>query len=119
MTDASDANTEAVGTISSTGRAQAVLGEIAADQDDEVAIILNDGCCDGMGPVLVTRGMVGVNDVRIGAINDIDVFVPSIRAQSRKGYDLLLDVSDAKGAGSFSLEVPYGYRLTIKEQRYE
>lgn len=117
MTDASNTNKGAVGTISSTERAKAVLNEIRADRDEEVAIILNDGCCDGMGPVLVASEMVGINDVRIGAIDDVDVFVPSIRAQSRDGYDLLFDANDAKGVGSFSLEVPYGYRLTVKERR--
>lgn len=103
--------------VSITGRARDLLERVERERGTEVAIVLNDGCCDGMGPSVVAEPMVGANDVRIGDANGFDVYVPAMRRDAREGYDLVFDAVEAEGVGSFSLEVPLGYRLTVEERR--
>ncbi len=102
-----------------TDRAQSVLRSLEDDRDEPVAIVLNDGCCDGMGPVALDASMVGANDVRIGSDGGIGVYAPRTKASLREGYNVIIDVTEATGVGSFSLEVPLGYRFTADEFKDE
>lgn len=104
--------------LRATDEATSVLRELAADYGD-IAVVLDDGCCDGMGPQVVRSSVVAGDDVRIGSVGGIDVLVPSHREDSRRGYELAFDVADASGVGSFSLEVPRGIRLTVDERRLD
>lgn len=106
-----------VASLTITDRAQSVLRSLEKDRGEPIAIVLNDGCCDGMGPVALDASMVSTNDVRIGSDGGIDVYAPRTRVSLREEYTIIIDVSEAKGAGSFSLEVPLGYRLTAAEFR--
>ncbi|KYH24559.1 hypothetical protein HAPAU_35420 [Halalkalicoccus paucihalophilus] len=103
--------------IEITDRARRVLTEIERERESNVALVLNDGCCDGMGPVAVEADTVGVSDVLIGETRDIKVYAPLIRENARTGYELAIDVVESEGVGSFSLEVSLGYRLTVVERR--
>ncbi|MCH7661682.1 MAG: DUF779 domain-containing protein [Euryarchaeota archaeon] len=106
-----------VASLAISDEARSVLRAIADDRDGSVAVVLNDGCCDGMGPVAIDEAMVGSRDVRLGSADGIDVYVPESRAASREGYAIAIDIDEREGVGSFSLEVPRGYRLTADEQR--
>lgn len=108
---------ERVASLSVSEEARSVLYAIADERDGSVIIVLNDGCCDGMGPVAIDETMVGSRDVLIGSVDGIDVYVPESRAASREGYAITVDIRDAEGVGSFSLEVPHGYRLIAEERR--
>lgn len=102
--------------VALTDCAQSVLRSLEADHEEPIAIILNDGCCDGMGPVVTTMSMVGVNDRLLGTDGEIEVYVPPNRRAIRDGYEIQIDATKMEGVGSFSLEVPYGYRLMADEQ---
>lgn len=104
--------------LRATDEAESLLGELASVHGD-VAVLLDDGCCDGMGPQVVEASVVAAGDVRIGSVGGVDVLVPSHREGSRRGYELAFDVADASGVGSFSLEVPRGIRLTVDERRLD
>ncbi|WP_129113432.1 DUF779 domain-containing protein [Halegenticoccus tardaugens] len=104
--------------LTATNEVRSVLGDLASEYG-EIAIVLDGGCCDGMGPQVVRPEVLGVRNVQIGTINGIDVLVPSYREGARRGYELTFDVADAPGVGSFSLEVPRGIRLTVDEQRLD
>jgi uncharacterized protein (DUF779 family) len=107
-----------IASIEVTDEARAVIESIAADIGEAVVVELNDGCCDGMGPLAVRESMVGHNDVRIGVDGSVEVYTPPNRAEPRRGYEIVVDVVDAVGGeGAFSLEVPRGVRLVAEERR--
>jgi uncharacterized protein (DUF779 family) len=109
---------EPTAVVEVTDEARAVIESIEADLDEAVVVELNDGCCDGMGPLAVRESMVGHNDVRIGSAAGVDVYTPPNRAELRRGYEIVVDVVDAVGGeGAFSLEVPRGVRLIAEERR--
>lgn len=60
-------DTDPAGSLTITDRAQSVLQSLERNRNESVAIELNDGCCDGMGPVALDASMVGTNDIRIGS----------------------------------------------------
>jgi uncharacterized protein (DUF779 family) len=103
--------------ISVTRAARTVLAEIEADIGEPVAVVLNDGCCDGMGPVAIREAMLGHDDVKLGADGGVAVYAPANRVEVREGWAVAVDVEERTGVGSFSLEVPRGYRLTTTEKR--
>lgn len=69
------------------------------------------------GPVVVEADTVGRSDVFVGRAGEFEVYVPAVRENARDGYALTIDAVEAEGVGSFSLEVPLGYRLTVEERR--
>lgn len=103
--------------IEITARACRLLAELERERKSDVVLMLNDGCCDGMGPVAVEADTVGINDVLVGEASGVEVYAPAIREDTRTGYELTIDAVEAEGVGSFSLEVPLGYRLTVEERR--
>jgi uncharacterized protein (DUF779 family) len=109
-----------IATVEVTADARAVIESIEADLDERVVVELNDGCCDGMGPLAIRESMAGHNDVRIGSDGGVDVYTPPNRAAARRNYTVVIDVVDAVGGeGAFSLEVPRGVRLVAEERRSE
>jgi uncharacterized protein (DUF779 family) len=105
--------------VSVTEAVQAVLADIEDDLGESVAVVLNDGCCDGMGPVAIRTAMLGHDDVKLGEDRGISVYAPANRVDVRDGWDVTVDVEERSGSGSFSLEVPRGYRLTSSETMSE
>jgi uncharacterized protein (DUF779 family) len=121
MTDTDSPSTPAGRAIrvTVTPRAASVLEAVEADVGEAVAVVLNDGCCDGMGPVAIRTAMLGHDDVKLGEDAGIPVYAPANRVEVREGWDVTVDVEERSGSGSFSLEVPRGYRLTSAETRAE
>ena len=104
--------------VSISERAGTILARIAREKNVDVVVVLNDGCCDGMGPVAIPESSLGVNDVRIGKDEGIEVYTPRTRAALREGYAVEIDVHAADDVGAFSLEVPFGHRLTARESQH-
>lgn len=103
--------------ITITETATEALENVAAEIGEPPAVVLNGGCCDGMGPVVIEQEYVGVSEEQIGTVGEFDVYTVPNRAELRSGYELTIDSKTASGVGSFSLEVPLGYRLTVEEER--
>lgn len=82
------------------------------------------GCCEGTQPQCFEKGafLPRTNDVCIGQIADTDFWLDKDLFEYWKHAHFTLDVTDAIGAGGFSLETPLGktfivhYRLFTKEE---
>ena len=84
------------------------------------------GCCEGTQPQCFEKGgfYLRYGDVCIGTIADCEFWVDKDLFEYWKHAHFTLDVTDAIGAGGFSLETPFGktfkvnYRL-FSEQEVE
>lgn len=74
------------------------------------------GCCEGTQPQCFEKGgfYLRYEDVCIGTINGFEFWVDKDLFEYWKHTHFTLDVTDAIGAGGFSLETPYGKTFIIK-----
>ena len=74
------------------------------------------GCCEGTQPQCFEKGgyYLRYEDVCIGTINGFEFWVDKDLFEYWKHVHFTLDVTDAIGAGGFSLETPYGKTFVVK-----
>lgn len=103
------------------------LIEMLQEKFAELMFYQAGGCCEGTQPQCFEKGgfYLRYEDVCIGTINGFEFWVDKDLFEYWKHAHFTLDVTDAIGAGGFSLETPYGktfiinYRLfTDEESKY-
>lgn len=74
------------------------------------------GCCEGTQPQCFEKGgfYLRYEDVCIGTINGFEFWVDKDLFEYWKHAHFTLDVTDAIGAGGFSLETPFGKTFIVK-----
>ena len=70
------------------------------------------GCCDGSAPMCYPRTefCVGAQDVYLGEIADVPVYIGAAQFEVWAHTQIIIDVVPGRGAG-FSLEAPEGVRF--------
>ncbi|TIW22706.1 MAG: DUF779 domain-containing protein [Mesorhizobium sp.] len=93
-----------LGKVSATAAAKTLLAEIIADHGP-VLFHQSGGCCDGSSPMCYARGefMIGDNEVMLGEIGDMPVYISASQYEVWKHTDLIIDVVKGRG-GMFSLD---------------
>ena len=73
------------------------------------------GCCDGSAPMCYPEGefRTGDQDVRLGAIDECEVFIGRAQYALWKHTQLILDAVPGRGSG-FSIESPTGMRFLTR-----
>lgn len=98
-----------------TEKARALLSEIRAENpSDTLVILLGGGCCENTAPILMKNFRVGQSDRLIGEAEGVRVYAAAEIHPLIAGTPSVIDVTDGRGAGSFSLEVSRGLRLTLR-----
>ena len=94
----------AVGKVSATSAALALLAEIVADHGP-VMFHQSGGCCDGSSPMCYPVGefVVGDLDVLLGHIGGASVYISGPQYEAWRHTDLIIDVVPGRG-GMFSLD---------------
>ena len=75
------------------------------------------GCCDGSAPMCYPRSefRVGAQDVYLGAIADVPVYIGAAQFEHWAHTQIIIDVVPGRGAG-FSLEAPEGVRFLTRSR---
>lgn len=98
-----------------TDRARTLLAEIRAENpSDTLVILVGGGCCENTAPILMKNFLVGRGDRRMGEAEGVEVYASADVYPLVEGTPSVIDVTDGAGAGSFSLEVRRGVRLTLR-----
>jgi uncharacterized protein (DUF779 family) len=98
-----------------TDRARALLAEIRAENpSDTLVILVGGGCCENTAPILMKNFRVGRGDRRMGEAEGVEVYASADVYPLVEATPSVIGVMDGTGAGSFSLEVPRGVRLTLR-----
>lgn len=109
--------------VSLTNKAKELI-ETLKQKHGELMFYQAGGCCEGTQPQCFKKGeyYLRYKDVCIGKIEDCEFWVDKDLFEYWKHAHFELDVTDAIGAGGFSLEVPLGktfkvnYRIFSSEE---
>ncbi|MGZ2459262.1 DUF779 domain-containing protein [Rhizobium anhuiense] len=90
--------------VLATDAALALIGEIRRDHPD-ILFHQSGGCCDGSSPMCYPADdfMVGDNDVKLGEIGGVPVYISASQFEAWKHTQLIIDVVPGRG-GMFSLD---------------
>ena len=90
--------------VSATKAARQLLADIRTDHPD-ILFHQSGGCCDGSSPMCYPKDdfKVGENDVKLGYIDGVPVYISGSQFEVWKHTQLILDVVPGRG-GMFSLD---------------
>jgi hypothetical protein len=95
--------------------ARGLLAEIHGENpSDTLVILVGGGCCENTAPILMKNFRVGQSDRLLGEIVGIKVYAAAEMYPLISATPSIIDVTDGRGGGSFSLEIPRGVRLTLR-----
>ncbi|MFP3544275.1 DUF779 domain-containing protein [Rhizobium sp. SIMBA_035] len=90
--------------VLATDAALELIGEIRADHPN-ILFHQSGGCCDGSSPMCypASEFMIGDNDVKLGEIGGVPVYISASQFEAWKHTQLIIDVVAGRG-GMFSLD---------------
>ncbi|MCA1404761.1 DUF779 domain-containing protein [Ensifer sp. IC3342] len=90
--------------VLATDAAIELIREIRRDHPD-ILFHQSGGCCDGSSPMCYPAGdyIVGDNDVKLGEIDGVPVYISASQYEVWKHTQLIIDVVPGRG-GMFSLD---------------
>ncbi|NEJ74791.1 DUF779 domain-containing protein [Rhizobium phaseoli] len=90
--------------VLATDAALDLIAEIKRDQSD-ILFHQSGGCCDGSSPMCYPANefMIGDNDVKLGEIGGVPVYISASQFEAWKHTQLIIDVVPGRG-GMFSLD---------------
>jgi uncharacterized protein (DUF779 family) len=99
-----------------TEAAEAVIRQLEAAHG-KLVFHQSGGCCDGSAPMCYPRNefRVGAQDVFLGTIAGVPVFIGAAQFDYWAHTQLIIDVVPGRGGG-FSLEAPLGVRFLTRSR---
>jgi uncharacterized protein len=99
-----------------TEAAEAVIRQLEAAHG-KLVFHQSGGCCDGSSPMCYLRNefRVGAQDVFLGMIAGVPVFIGAAQFEYWAHTQLIIDVVPGRGGG-FSLEAPLGVRFLTRSR---
>ena len=99
-----------------TPEAEKLLQELK-QQHGEVIFHQSGGCCDGSSPMLLPKEdfYIDDNDILLGEVSGVNFYMSHDQFEYWKHTHLTVDIVKGRG-GSFSLDIPTGYRFLIKSR---
>jgi uncharacterized protein (DUF779 family) len=77
-------------------------------------ILIGGGCCENTAPILMKNFRVGQSDRLLGEADGVKVYAAAELYPLVSATPSIIDVTDGRGGGSFSLEIPRDVRLTLR-----
>jgi uncharacterized protein (DUF779 family) len=90
--------------VLATDAAIGLIDDIRQDHPD-ILFHQSGGCCDGSSPMCYPAGefLIGENDVKLGEIAGVPVYISASQFEAWKHTQLIIDVVPGRG-GMFSLD---------------
>ncbi len=96
-------------------RARTLLAEIHGEHPlDTLVILVGGGCCENTAPILLKNFRVGQGDRLLGEVDGVKAYAAEEMYPLVSATPSIIDVTDGRGSGSFSLEIPRGVRFTLR-----
>ncbi len=101
--------------VTATDEALALLEQIKARHGDDLLFHQSGGCCDGSAPMCYSAKefRIGANDVLLGSIADVPVYIGAAQHEYWKHTELTIDAVPGIG-GMFSLDNGTGQRFLTR-----
>ena len=103
-------------------RVEVVLTDAASDalrlarahRDDELVLVIGNGCCDSTAPFLFAGYVPGPAEVRVGDVDGVPVVLEAPLVDLFDGYEVVIDAATDPGGDSFSCETELGLRFSME-----
>ena len=104
--------------VLATDAALDFIAEIRRDHPD-ILFHQSGGCCDGSSPMCYPADdyIVGDNDVKLGEIGGVPVYISASQFEVWKHTQLIIDVVPGRG-GMFSLDNGTGKRFLLRSRLF-
>ncbi len=105
--------------VIATPMALVLIGLLKA-KHGELLFHQSGGCCDNSAPncYLPTDLCIGPGDVLLGRIGGVPFYISASQYEYWKHTQLIIDVIDAQGGGTFSLEGPEGKAFITRSRLF-
>lgn len=99
-----------VAKVVATPAALALIDTLTRKHGDRLFFHQSGGCCDNSAANCYIEGelTIGAGDVHLGTIGGCPFYISASQYEYWKHTQLIIDVIDAHGGGTFSLEGPEG-----------
>lgn len=95
--------------VTATDATLALISTLKEKYGDGLIFHQSGGCCDGSAANCYLAGEINTdNDVRLGEIGGVPFYIGAAQFERWRHTQLIIDVIDARGGGTFSLEGPEG-----------
>ena len=95
--------------VIATESALALIERLKAKHGPDLLFHQSGGCCDGSAANCYLKGEIGVEgDVLLGHIGGCPFYISRSQFELWRHTQLIIDVIEARGGGTFSLEGPEG-----------
>jgi uncharacterized protein (DUF779 family) len=97
-----------------TEAAREVVERARSLRSEELALVIGNGCCDSTAPFLFGGHVPGPNELLVGRVEDLPVYLDANLAGSFAGVEVVVDARDDPQPDSFSCEAEFGKRLSLE-----
>lgn len=105
--------------VIATDAALALIERLKAKHGPDLLFHQSGGCCDGSAANCYLKGEITVdNDVFLGEIGGTPFYISSSQYEYWKHTQLIIDVIEARGGGTFSLEGPEGVSFHTRSRLF-
>src|SRR5207253_5492137 len=73
-----------------TDSAREIVERVKAERGESLSLVIGNGCCDSTAPFLFAGYMAGPNELRIGSVADIEVFLDRSLEETFAGTEVIV-----------------------------
>ena len=95
-----------------TDDARAVLERVKTGRPGRLALVIGNGCCDSTAPYLFADYSAGPNELAIGELAGVPVYLDESIFETFESTEVVVDVRRG-AADSFSCESELGWRFVL------
>jgi uncharacterized protein (DUF779 family) len=97
-----------------TPAAEEALGRVLAARDDELSLVIGNGCCDSTAPFLFGGHVAGPNEAQVGEVEGVPVLLDTALLDLFDGREVVIDARPDREEDSFSCETELGVRFSLE-----
>jgi len=103
-------------------RVNVVLTEAADDalrrtgevRNEELALVIGNGCCDSTAPFLFAGYVAGPAEAEVARVRQVPVLLDRALLDLFEGREVVIDAAPDDGGDSFSCETELGVRFSME-----
>jgi uncharacterized protein (DUF779 family) len=97
-----------------TRAAEEALARVQEAHQDELSLVIGNGCCDSTAPFLFGAYVAGPNEARVGEVRGVPVLLDRALFELFEGREVVIDARSGAGEDSFSCETELGLRFSLE-----
>jgi uncharacterized protein (DUF779 family) len=97
-----------------TEAADEALRRVRAARDEDLSIVIGNGCCDSTAPFLFAGYVPGPAEAEVARVRKVPVLLDRALLDLFAGREVVIDAAPDAGGDSFSCETELGLRFSME-----